>query len=77
MFLDENPKSINDRLFQPVPQFHQRPARGESRQFHVVHLRQYGHAQLHKWVDTYLLPTGGSTSSQDHQWLVTHATIPN
>lgn len=74
MFLDENPKSINDGYFNLFPNsIDDRPAvnHGDSSAFTFAD----GHAQMHKWVDTYLLPTGGSTSSQDHQWLVTHATI--
>jgi prepilin-type N-terminal cleavage/methylation domain-containing protein/prepilin-type processing-associated H-X9-DG protein len=76
MFLDENPKSINDGYFNLFPSsIDDRPAvnHGNSSSFTFAD----GHAQLHKWVDTYLLQTGGSTSSQDHQWLVTHATIKN
>jgi prepilin-type N-terminal cleavage/methylation domain-containing protein/prepilin-type processing-associated H-X9-DG protein len=71
MFLDENPKSINDGYFNWFPNsINDRPAvnHGNSTAFTFAD----GHAQLHKWVDIYLLQTGGSTSSQDHQWLVTH-----
>jgi prepilin-type N-terminal cleavage/methylation domain-containing protein/prepilin-type processing-associated H-X9-DG protein len=76
MFLDENPKSINDGYYNLFPNsINDRPAvnHGNSTSFTFAD----GHAQLHKWVDTYLLRTGGSTSSQDHQWLVSHATIKN
>ncbi len=76
MFLDENPKSINDGYFNLFPNsIDDRPAvnHGNSTSFTFAD----GHAQLHKWVDTYLHPTGGSTSSTDHQWLVTHATAKN
>jgi prepilin-type N-terminal cleavage/methylation domain-containing protein/prepilin-type processing-associated H-X9-DG protein len=71
MFLDENPKSINDGYYNWFPNsINDRPAvnHGKFSSFTFAD----GHAELHKWVDTYLLQTGGSTSSQDHQWLVTH-----
>ena len=76
MFLDENPVSINDGYFDMFPaSINDRPAvnHGNSTSFTFAD----GHAQLHKWQDTYLLPANGSTSSADHQWLVTHATIKN
>jgi prepilin-type N-terminal cleavage/methylation domain-containing protein/prepilin-type processing-associated H-X9-DG protein len=71
MFLDENPKSINDGYFNVFPNsINDRPAvnHGNSSSFTFAD----GHAQLHKWKDTYLLPTGGIVSSVDHQWLATH-----
>jgi prepilin-type N-terminal cleavage/methylation domain-containing protein/prepilin-type processing-associated H-X9-DG protein len=74
MFLDENPKSINDGYFDLFPDsINDRPAvnHGNSSSFTFAD----GHAQLHKWVDTYLLTSGGQTSSTDHQWLATHATV--
>ena len=73
-FLDENPVSINDGYFNFFPgSINDRPAvnHGNSTSFSFAD----GRAQLHKWVDTYLLKTGGSSSSSDHQWLVTHGTI--
>jgi prepilin-type N-terminal cleavage/methylation domain-containing protein/prepilin-type processing-associated H-X9-DG protein len=76
MFLDESPKSINDGYFNMFPNsINDRPAvnHGNSTAFTFAD----GHAQLHKWVDTYLLSTGGSVSSVDHQWLATHGTIHN
>ena len=76
MFLDENPKSINDGYFNLFPNsINDRPAvnHGSTSSFSFA----YGHAELHKWHDTYLLQTGGNTSSADHQWLVTHATTKN
>lgn len=76
MFLDENPTSINDGYFDMFPNsINDRPAvnHGNSTSFTFAD----GHAQLHKWSDTYLLPSGGSSSSADHQWLVTHATVKN
>lgn len=74
MFLDENPKSINDGYFNLFPNsINDRPAvnHGNSSSFTFAD----GHAQLHQWKDTYLLPTGGSVSSVDHQWLATHGTV--
>lgn len=75
-FLDENPKSINDGYFNLFPNsLDDRPAvnHGNSSSFSFAD----GHAELHKWKDTYLLATGGSTTSSDHQWLVNHATRKN
>jgi prepilin-type N-terminal cleavage/methylation domain-containing protein/prepilin-type processing-associated H-X9-DG protein len=76
MILDENPKTINDGYFNLFPtSVDDRPAvnHGNSTSFSFVD----GHAQLHKWVDIYLLSTGGSATSVDHQWLATHGTVPN
>ena len=76
MFLDENPASINDGYFNLFPNsINDRPAvnHGSSTAFGFAD----GRAQLHKWADTYLLKTGGNSSSTDHQWLVTHATVKN
>jgi prepilin-type N-terminal cleavage/methylation domain-containing protein/prepilin-type processing-associated H-X9-DG protein len=76
MFLDENPKSINDGYFNLFPNsLDDRPAvnHGNSSAFSFAD----GHAELHKWVDTYLRPTGGSTTSTDHQWLLRHTTVKN
>jgi prepilin-type N-terminal cleavage/methylation domain-containing protein/prepilin-type processing-associated H-X9-DG protein len=74
MFLDENPTSINDGYFDLFPgSIDDRPAvnHGNSTSFSFAD----GHAELHKWVDIYLHSSGGNTSSTDHQWLVTHATV--
>ena len=74
MFLDENTVTLNDGYFNGFPDaIFDRPAvnHGNSSSFTFAD----GHAQLHKWVDTYLLPTGGSVTSADHQWLGTHATF--
>jgi prepilin-type N-terminal cleavage/methylation domain-containing protein/prepilin-type processing-associated H-X9-DG protein len=76
VFLDENPASLNDGYYNLFPtSINDRPAvnHGSSSSFTFAD----GHAQLHKWMDTYLLPTGGSASSVDHQWLATHATYAN
>lgn len=79
MFLDERPDGpshLNDGYFNLFPNaLDDRPAvnHGQSSSFTYAD----GHAQLHQWKDTYLLPTGGSVSSADHQWLVTHATALN
>ena len=84
VFLDENPLpdpstgsgGINDGYFNGFPDaIFDRPAvnHGNSSSFTFAD----GHAQFHKWTDTYLLPSGGSVSSSDHQWLGTHATVLN
>ena len=76
MFLDENPASLNDGYFNIFPNsINDRPAvnHGNSSAFTFAD----GHAQLHKWQDTYLLPSGGSPNSIDHTWLKTHASMPN
>ena len=75
-FLDENPASINDGYFNFFPNsVNDRPAvnHGNSTAFGFAD----GHAQLHKWADTYLLKVGGNPISIDHQWLVAHGTIKN
>jgi prepilin-type N-terminal cleavage/methylation domain-containing protein/prepilin-type processing-associated H-X9-DG protein len=82
VFLDENPvpsgssQGINDGYFNLFPNaIDDRPAinHGSSTSFTFAD----GHAQFQKWRDTYLQPSGGSVSSIDHQWLVTHATVSN
>ena len=76
MFLDENPASLNDGYYNIFPNsINDRPAvnHGNSSAFTFAD----GHAQLHKWQDTYLLPSGGSPTSVDHSWLKTHATVAN
>jgi len=76
IFLDENPASLNDGYFNIFPKsINDRPAvnHGNSSSFTFAD----GHAQLHKWQDTYLLPTGGSPTSVDHLWLASHATVSN
>jgi len=65
-FLDENPVSINDGYFNFFPNsVNDRPAvnHGNSTAFGFAD----GHAQLHKWVDTYLLKAGGNRTSVDHR----------
>lgn len=76
MFLDENPASLNDGYYNLFPNsINDRPAvnHGNSTSFTFAD----GHAQLHQWKDTYLLPSGGSPNSVDHTWLRTHATVAN
>jgi len=76
MFLDEKPTSLNDGYYNFFPaSINDRPAvnHGNSSSFTFAD----GHAQQHKWVDTYLMPMGGSVASADHQWLTMHATILN
>ncbi|MDB6016477.1 MAG: xcpT 2 [Pedosphaera sp.] len=76
MILDENPVTINDGYFNGFPNaLFDRPAvnHGKSSSFTFAD----GHAQKHKWVDTYLLSSGGSVNSVDHRWLGTHATVLN
>jgi prepilin-type N-terminal cleavage/methylation domain-containing protein/prepilin-type processing-associated H-X9-DG protein len=76
MFLDENPASLNDGYYNLFPNsINDRPAvnHGNSSAFTFAD----GHAQLHQWRDTYLLPSGGSPTSVDHSWLKTHATVAN
>ncbi|HTJ00571.1 MAG TPA: type II secretion system protein [Dongiaceae bacterium] len=76
VFLDENPKSLNDGYYNIFPNsLNDRPAvnHGNSTAFTFAD----GHAALHLWRNTYLTATGGSASSTDHYWLKTHATTPN
>jgi len=73
MFLDENTATLNDGYFNGFPDaIFDRPAvnHGNSSSFTFAD----GHAQHHKWVDTYLLKSGGQVNSKDHQWLGAHAT---
>jgi prepilin-type N-terminal cleavage/methylation domain-containing protein/prepilin-type processing-associated H-X9-DG protein len=74
MILDENPATLNDGYFNGFPNaLFDRPAvnHGNSSSFTFAD----GHAERHRWVDTYLLPSGGSVNSVDHRWLGTHATV--
>ncbi len=76
VFLDENPVTLNDGYYDFFPDsINDRPAvnHGNSSSFTFAD----GHSQLHVWKDTYLLSSGGSTGSFDHQWLKAHATISN
>jgi prepilin-type N-terminal cleavage/methylation domain-containing protein/prepilin-type processing-associated H-X9-DG protein len=76
IFLDENPASLNDGYYNLFPNsINDRPAvnHGGSTSFTFAD----GHAELHKWHDTYLQPSGGSPGSTDHNWLKTHATCAN
>jgi prepilin-type N-terminal cleavage/methylation domain-containing protein/prepilin-type processing-associated H-X9-DG protein len=74
VYLDENPKSINDGWFKFIADgsgMNDRPAinHGNLSSFSFAD----GHAQLHKWVDTFLT-YGSSGSGQDTKWLAQHGT---
>jgi prepilin-type processing-associated H-X9-DG protein len=74
VYLDENPASINDGWFDYYPDgsgMDDRPAinHGNLSSFSFAD----GHAQLHKWVDTFLT-YGSSGSGQDTKWLAQHGT---
>jgi prepilin-type N-terminal cleavage/methylation domain-containing protein/prepilin-type processing-associated H-X9-DG protein len=82
MFLDENPvktatsSGINDGYFNIFPNsINDRPAVNHAGSTSFTFAD--GHAQFHKWSDTYLQSSGGSVTSNDHQWLATHATVLN
>ena len=75
MFQDENPRSPNDEFILYDPQGNtvmDRPAvnHGNSSSFVFAD----GHAELHKWFNTYLLPTSISSGS-DTKWLGQHGTF--
>jgi prepilin-type N-terminal cleavage/methylation domain-containing protein len=74
MFLDENPKSLNDGFIYYDPtgaQIDDRPAinHGNLSSFSYAD----GHAQLHKWQDKYLSYTSTGTGA-DPVWLGQHGT---
>jgi len=74
IFLDENPLSINDGfiLYDPTGNAVQdRPAvnHGGESSFAFAD----GHAELHKWHDTYLSSTS-TTAASDPKWLAVHGT---
>ncbi len=76
-FVDENPKSNNDALFDFLADISRRndnPAvsHGFSSSFSFAD----GHCELHKWVDAYLNPNlpWDATHQQDPNWLVNHGT---
>jgi prepilin-type N-terminal cleavage/methylation domain-containing protein/prepilin-type processing-associated H-X9-DG protein len=74
VLLDENPRSLNDGFIYYDPQgftVYDRPAvnHGNSSSFSFAD----GHAQLHKWSDTYLSPTSMAALS-DPKWLGAHGT---
>jgi prepilin-type N-terminal cleavage/methylation domain-containing protein/prepilin-type processing-associated H-X9-DG protein len=76
VFLDENPVTLNDGYYNFFPNsINDRPAVNHRNTSSFTFAD--GHAQLHLWKDTYLLPTGGTTGSVDHQWLRAHITISN
>ena len=74
LFLDENPLSINDGFIlynaDGTPS-NDRPAvnHGNSSSFAFAD----GHAELHKWLNTYLNPTSMAAGS-DPKWLALHGT---
>jgi len=75
MFLDENPRSLNDGFILYYPDGNtvdDRPAvnHGNQSSFSFAD----GHAQLHKWVDKYLIPTS-TGSGQDTIWVEQHGTV--
>ena len=74
VYLDENPASINDGWFLYIADgsgMNDRPAinHGNLSSFSYAD----GHAQLHKWVDTFLT-YGSSGSGNDTKWLAQHGT---
>ena len=78
VFLDENPYSLNDGYFEYVPSgsgVNDRPAinHGRASTFSF----EDGHAQLHKWVDTFLINSvtgSGLPAGNDTRWLAAHGT---
>lgn len=75
VFLDENPLSINDGLILYIAAgngVNDRPAvnHGNSSSFAFAD----GHAELHKWVDTFLSPTA-TAAGADTRWLAAHGTV--
>jgi prepilin-type N-terminal cleavage/methylation domain-containing protein/prepilin-type processing-associated H-X9-DG protein len=74
VFLDENPRSLNDGFiyFDPLGNtVYDRPAvnHGNLSSFSFAD----GHAELHKWLNTYLQPTS-TTAGSDCKWLGSHGT---
>jgi prepilin-type processing-associated H-X9-DG protein len=72
--LDENPLSLNDGFiyFDPAGNtVYDRPAinHGNQSSFSFAD----GHAELHKWLDTYLSPNS-TRSGADTKWLGMHGT---
>lgn len=75
VFLDENPLSINDGFILFIAAgngVNDRPAvnHGNSSSFAFAD----GHAELHKWVDTFLSPTA-TAAGADTRWLAAHGTV--
>jgi prepilin-type N-terminal cleavage/methylation domain-containing protein/prepilin-type processing-associated H-X9-DG protein len=75
VFLDENPQSLNDGFiyFDPAGNtVYDRPAvnHGNQSAFSFAD----GHAELHKWVGTYLRTTA-NTAGADPKWLGAHGTF--
>jgi len=74
MFLDEGPLSINDGFLLLDPTgapSNDRPAVNHGNQSSFAFAD--GHAELHKWFNTYLTPTSMAAGS-DPKWLALHAT---
>lgn len=73
VFTDENPASINDGflLVHPDNTINDRPAANHANSSALSYAD--GHAELHKWVDAYLTPTGNGP--QDPAWLSLHTTV--
>jgi prepilin-type N-terminal cleavage/methylation domain-containing protein/prepilin-type processing-associated H-X9-DG protein len=76
VFLDENPKSLNDGYFEFIAagtSINDRPAvnHANSSSFSFAD----GHAELHKWKDAFLTING--TGSADPKWLAQHGACKN
>jgi prepilin-type processing-associated H-X9-DG protein len=74
VFLDENPRSLNDGFILYYPDgntIDDRPAvnHGNQSSFSFAD----GHAELHKWLNTYLSTTS-QTAGSDSKWLGAHGT---
>jgi prepilin-type processing-associated H-X9-DG protein len=76
LYLDENPKSLNDGWFLynlgAAPAINDLPAvnHGKWSSFSYVD----GHAELHKWVDVFLNYAPSGTGGKDTGWLAQHGT---
>jgi prepilin-type N-terminal cleavage/methylation domain-containing protein len=74
VFLDENPKSLNDGYYlyaQDGNSIDDRPAINHGNLSSLVFAD--GHAQFHKWVDVFL-SYASTTAGQDTRWLAQHGT---
>jgi prepilin-type processing-associated H-X9-DG protein len=75
VFLDENPLSISDGFFYFDPignSVGDRPAVNHGNQSSFAFAD--GHAELHKWQNTYLSTTS-QTAGSDVKWLGAHGTV--
>lgn len=75
VYLDENPKSINDGYFEYIAAdtgINDRPAvnHGNSSSFSFAD----GHVELHRWFDTFL-NINNNTLGKDTAWLSAHGTV--